>query len=199
MRNLSHRILEFSGQRPEGSPLSAKELLHLGSRAAVDQALSRLAREGKLLRSGRGLYVRPVEGRFGTRAPEATKVISEVARVRGETIAPSGAASANALGLTTQVPVRLVYLTSGRSRKITVGAQTIELQHAPPWQLINAGQPAGEVVRALAWLGPSQAHEGLARLKHRLPKAVLDEVAHSRSALPGWLADTVSRELVANG
>lgn len=199
MRNLSKRIMEYASGHAEGAPLAAKELLHFGSRAAVDQALSRLAREGKLLRSSRGLYVRPIETRFGVRAPEAEKVISEVAKVRGEIIAPSGAASANALGLTTQVPVRLIYLTSGASRKLKVGAQTVEMKHAPRWQLIKAGQQAGEAVRALAWLGPSQAHEGLVQLKRTLPKAVLEEIAQSRSSLPGWLANVVSRELVANG
>jgi hypothetical protein len=57
-------------------------------------------------------------------------------RKRGEIVVGNGAAAANALGLTTQVPVREVFLTSGRSRKLKLGAQTVELQHAPPWQLL---------------------------------------------------------------
>lgn len=199
MKNgLSEQILVYASQRPEGSPLSAKELLHLGSRVAVDQSLSRLARRGELLRAGRGLYVRPIESRFGTHAPPAEKVIEQVARIRGETVVSHGAAAANALGLTTQVPMKVVYLTSGPSRRLKLGAQLVELKHAPRWQLAKAGRPAGEAVRALAWLGPSRAQEALMFLKSRLPASVLLEIAESRAALPEWLAKTVSNALVAN-
>lgn len=67
-----------------------------------------------LMRAGRGIYVRPVESRFGTRPPVASKVVEAIAAQWGESVALHGAAAANELGLTTQVPVREVYLTSGR-------------------------------------------------------------------------------------
>ncbi len=121
--NLAQQILAHAAPLPEGASLSAKALLHLGSRAAVDQALSRLARSGKLLRAGRGIYVLPVKGRFEARAPEVAKVLQEWASQRGETVIGNGAAAANARGLTTQVPVRQVFLTSGRSRKLKVARQ----------------------------------------------------------------------------
>ncbi|MCK5089197.1 MAG: type IV toxin-antitoxin system AbiEi family antitoxin domain-containing protein, partial [Hyphomicrobiaceae bacterium] len=88
MTTISKRVLEHVAQLPEGVPLCAKELLHLGSRAAVDQALSRLMRRGKLIRVSRGIYVRPVEGRFGARAPSVSKVIEGYANLKGESIAP---------------------------------------------------------------------------------------------------------------
>jgi hypothetical protein len=150
------------------------------------------------MRVGRGLYVRPIESRFGTYAPPAEKVVEEVARLRGETVVSHGAAAANTLGLTTQVPMKMVYLTSGPSRRLKLGAQLVELKHAPRWQLAKAGLPAGEAVRALAWLGPSRAPEALRTLKSRLPPLVLSEIAESRAALPEWLAQTVSTALVAN-
>src|SRR5205814_759502 len=109
-------ILSYAERLPEGAHLMAKELLHLGKRAAVDQALSRLVSRGKLLRASRGIYVRPIESRFGTHAPAVSKVINAIAEQKGETVVASGATAANSLGLTTQVPVREVYLTSGRSR-----------------------------------------------------------------------------------
>lgn len=195
---LPEQILSYASQRSEGSPVAAKELLHLGSRVAVDQSLSRLTRRGELMRVGRGLYVRPIESRFGSYAPPAEKVVEEVARLRGETVVSHGAAAANALGLTTQVPMKVVYLTSGPSRRLKLGAQFVELKHAPPWQLARAGQPAGEAVRALAWLGPSRAPQALTTLKSRLPAHVLAEIAESRATLPEWLAQTVGTALVAN-
>ena len=72
VQGLTEQILAHAKRLPEGEPISAKGLLHLGTRAAVDQALSRLAERGHLLRAGRGIYLRPVEGRFGTRTPSRT-------------------------------------------------------------------------------------------------------------------------------
>ena len=69
MERLSETVLRYARSQPEGTPVLAKRLLHLGSRAAVDQTLSRLARRGKLLRAARGVYALPVVSRFGRRAP----------------------------------------------------------------------------------------------------------------------------------
>jgi hypothetical protein len=195
--NVAKRILTIASAMPEGVPLTAKSFLQLGSRSAIDQALSRLSCAGKLMRTGRGLYVLPVESRFGKRAPAPEKVVGESAKLRGETIAPHGAAAANRLGLTTQVPMRTMYLTSGPSRKLKLGAQSIELKHVPSWQLTNAERESGEVVRALAWNGRSQARETLARLKRNLTPKVREELIASRSSLPGWLAEAISLELAA--
>jgi len=191
----AQQILAYASALPEGTPLTAKGLLQWGARAAIDQALSRLSRAGKLMRTGRGLYVLPVESRFGTRAPSAEKVVAESARLRGETIASHGAAAANHLGLTTQVPMRTVYLTSGPSRQLKLGAQSIELKHVPAWQLLNANRESGEVLRALAWSGRPRAREVLAQLKPRFNSQVREELVACRSSLPGWLAETISREL----
>ena len=193
MQRLTEEILEHSRTVPEGALLTAKGLLHLGQRAAVDQALSRLARRGKLLRAGRGLYVRPVESRFGARAPTTEKVVAGLAELRGETVASHGAAAANALGLTPQVPVRSVYLTSGPSRTLRLGRQSVEMRHAPAWQLVLAGRPAGEILRALAWLGPSKAEGALLTLRRTLPASDLQALAKAAPLLPTWLAQQVSQ------
>ena len=154
MGTLAKQVLDHAAGLPEGTPLVAKELLHLGSRAAVDQVLSRLVRRGTLLRAGRGIYVPPVESRFGTRAPSAVKMIEVLANQRGETIVSHGAAAANALGLTTEVPMRAVYLTSGPSRRLKLGAQMIEFGHAPIWQLIFPGRAALAPCTSLSPTGP---------------------------------------------
>ena len=193
MQRLTEEILEHSRSVPEGALLNAKGLLHLGQRAAVDQALSRLVRRGRLLRAGRGLFVRPVESRFGARAPTTEKVVAGLAELRGETVASHGAAAANALGLTSQVPVRSVYLTSGPSRTLRLGRQSVEMRHAPAWQLVLAGRPAGEILRALAWLGPSKAEGALLTLRRTLPASDLQALAKAAPLLPSWLAQQVSQ------
>lgn len=197
MQRLTEQILEHAKQLPEGTPVAAKSLLHLGNRAAVDQALSRLAERGRLLRAGRGVYLLPVTSRFGTRAPSVEQAVEALAAQRGEVIVSSGAAAANSLGLTTQVPVRSVYLTSGRTRKMNLGKQIIELRHAPRWQLAMAHRPAGQAVRALAWLGPERAESALQTLKRKLPPAAFNELVAAAPQLPTWLARSVGK--VAHG
>ena len=197
MQRLTELILEHATRLPEGTPVAAKSLLHLGNRAAVDQALSRLAARGQLLRAGRGVYLLPVTSRFGTRAPSVEQAVEALAAQRGEVIVSSGAAAANSLGLTTQVPVRSVYLTSGRTRKMNLGKQIVELRHAPRWQLAMAHRPAGQAVRALAWLGPERAEWALQTLKRKLPPAAFSELVAAAPQLPTWLARSVGK--VAHG
>jgi hypothetical protein len=97
MKTLAKQVLEHAAGLPEGTPLVAKEVLHLGSRAAVDQVLSRLVQRGALMRAGRGIYVLPVESRFGSRAPSITKMIEGLAAQRGESIVSHGAAVSGGL------------------------------------------------------------------------------------------------------
>jgi len=55
MNSLTKQVLAYAGSQPEGMPLTAKGLLHLSNRAALDQTLSRLARSGEVMRLGRGV------------------------------------------------------------------------------------------------------------------------------------------------
>ncbi len=193
MQTLADQIMERASTLPEGAPIAAKSLLHLGARAAVDQALSRLVRRGRLMRAGRGVYMRPLESRFGSRIPSVETVVRAVSEQRGEVVASNGAAAANALGLTSQVPIRMVYLTNGKSRTFSVGNQTVEFQHAPAWQLLLADRPAGEAVRALAWLGPEKAGPALEILKRKLGPSAFGDLVAVGPRLPTWLARLVSQ------
>ena len=197
MERLSKTILRYAEEQPEGTPVLAKGLLHLGSRAAVDQALSRLVRRGALLRVGRGVYVLPVEGRFGRRAPSVEKTVTALAAARGERVANSGAMAANVVGLTGQVPVRHVFLTSGPSRTLTLGRERVELRHAPPWQLVLAGRRAGDAIRALAWLGRDRAGEAAGLVRERLSEEERRELGSVSAQMPGWLIGPVNA--VAHG
>ena len=191
MERLSETILRHAQGQPEGTPVLAKGLLHLGSRAAVDQALSRLVGRGALLRAGRGVYVLPVESRFGRRSPSVDKTVDGFAAASGEHVANSGAMAAHLLGLTTQLPAKRVFLTSGPSRTLTLGRQNIELRHAPDWQLVLAGRRAGDAVRALAWLGCGRADAAVGVVRQQLSEDERREIASVSAQMPGWLARSV--------
>ena len=192
MSHLTEAILSAAQALPEGGLLSPKEFLHLASRAAVDQALARLTREGKLLRVGRGAYALPVASRFGARPPSTESVVAAIESAGGETIVANGAAEANALGLTTQVPAREVLLTSGRTRKLRLGNRTVELQHSSRWQLALGKRPAGRAIRALSWLGQERAQAALELLSSRLPAAEWEAMRAARATLPSWMARAIS-------
>ncbi len=192
MSTITESILSTAQSMPEGSMLSPKEFLHLGSRAAVDQAVTRLNKEGKLIRIDRGAYVIPIESRFGTRPPSTQAVIEAIETQQSEIVVTTGATSANVLGLTTQVPVREIFLTSGRSRKLKLGSRIIELKHSPRWQLALGKRPAGMAIRALSWLGPEQAHTALQILHTQLPTDEWNAMCQARSTLPSWMAKAVS-------
>ena len=118
--SVPEQIMAYAADLPEGAPLHPKALLNFGSRAAIDQALSRLVKKGRLLRVCHGIYVSPVETGFGSRPPAIGEVVASLSALWGETIVPCGGTAANALGLTKQVPVESVYLTSGPDRKLTL-------------------------------------------------------------------------------
>ncbi|SHI01212.1 DUF6088 family protein [Pollutimonas bauzanensis] len=196
MNTLPETILQQAQSLPEGGILSPKEFLHLGGRAAIDQALSRLTKTGKLLRVARGAYVAPVPSRFGPRAPAPEKVVQALAEQSGEIVVPHGASAANTLGLTQQVPIREVYLTSGRTRKLTLGRSEVLVKHAPRWMLALGTRQAGAAVRALAWMGPTHASESLASLRHTLSSTEWHTLIAARAILPGWMAQAIGAEAI---
>jgi len=188
MSTLTETLVTKIATLPEGTVFYPKELLHLGSRAAIDQTLSRLCRRGQVTRVARGAYVKPISGRFGVRPPTPEKMLNSLAEKTGETLVTHGAAAANALGLTTQVPVHEIFLTSGRSRKFTLGARVLELRHAPYWQIALGNRPAGAAIRALAWLGPQQAPPKLTELHKKLPQKEWNVLMARRATFPSWMA-----------
>jgi hypothetical protein len=168
---ISHAVAKL----PEGEVFSSSDFPSLGDRAAVRRVLAALAQRQELFRIERGLYVAPVTGRFGRRSPAPSKVVASLGAKRGEQVCPSGAASANLLGLSSQVPIREVYLTSGKSRRLTVGLRVVQLRHAPKVLL----QPGLEGHAARVRF--SLAHEPQAL-------AMLDELMASRGAREPKLA-----------
>ena len=195
MKSLPERIMEHAEAEPEATPICPSALLHMGSRGAVDQALSRLARSGRLMRICRGVYMRPIETRFGRIPPSIAKSLQSLSQLWGDTIVSTGGSAANWLGLTDGVPVRSVYLTSGRDRRLLFGKHPVKLLHAPRWQLTAPDRMAGAVIRALAWLGPRHVETSLDAVIPKLTREDLEELAAARAVMPGWMAEPISARL----
>ena len=178
-----------------------RDFLDLGSRQAVDQAISRLAKSGQLRRVGHGLYDVP---RFSDVLNRPAPVyldaaIAALARRDGVRIMPDGLLAANQLGLTNAVPAKVSYVTDGHSRTLKIAGRTVRFQHAGPRVMQWAGRPAAPVVQALRWLGPRAAadREIASSLNRSLPDHVKFDLVHNSRDLPGWalpLARSIARD-----
>ena len=181
MSSITASILKRVRGKGRGSVWTPGDFLDLGSRAAVDQGLSRLARRGRITRVARGIYAYPqVSPRLGALTPSPDAVAGAVAGARRSRLQVSGARAANELGLSTQVPARAVYLTDGPSKVVKLGRQEVRLKHVAANRMAGAGTRAGMVLEALRYLGRDAAPHAVPRLRGQLStrdKAILREAA----------------------
>lgn len=135
MTGIADRIMKRVRAKGRGRWVcTPKDFLDLGSRAAVDQALSRLAKSGDLRRVGRGLYDLPrTSGVLNRPAPvDMDKAVAALARRDSIRIMPDGITAANQLGLTNAVPAKTSYVTDGTTRDVKIGNRIVRLRHAGP-------------------------------------------------------------------
>src|ERR1700691_5417916 len=171
-----------------GSVFTPRQFAHLGTRAAVDQALSRLQRTGQIRRLTRGVYEFPkIHSRIGVLSPSPEAVAKAIAERTGSRIAISGAKAANLLGLSIQVTMQNVYWTEGPSRTIRIGNQTVSLKHVAPSKMMGAGTEAGIVIQAVRSLGEKGVQEiPVHALAKRLPRSVKKAVKRLTPNAPPW-------------
>jgi hypothetical protein len=175
-----------------GGVFTPSDFLDVATRATVDQALSRLAKNGKLRRLARGLYDFPkVHPQLGALSPTPDDVAKALARETGSQVQIAGARAANALGLSTQVPAKSTYLTNGPSRRVVLGKRVVDLRHASPKHLIAPGSAAGTVVQALRHVGAIRAAD-VAHVASRLLSAS-DKKTLASNAIqaPAWMRPTL--------
>jgi hypothetical protein len=191
--SVAAKLLNAIVQRGRGYVFTPAEVLHLGSRAAVDQGLSRLVKAGQITRLARGVYAYPEKHSLvGEVPPSPTAVAEALARAQGAQAQVSEAAAANALGLTTQVPGRVVYLTNGTPRRRRVGNTIIEFKRASPRRLAGAGTPAGTVLQALRHLGRTGANQQVAeKLREKLPRSQRQALRALLPLAPAWMRPTI--------
>ena len=193
MITVADKILARAKRHGSGWVFSAKHMSDVGARAATDQALGRLVRDGSIRRLARGLYDLPqVHPILGLLSPNPDAVAAAAAEQVGHRLQISPARAANVLGLSSQVPAKMVYLTDGSSRKIKVGQQVIYLKHAGPTALLGAGTKAGVALQALRAVGKDHVSPGVVRhLRENLPpdaKVGLRKLMHKA---PQWAVPVI--------
>jgi Family of unknown function (DUF6088) len=171
------------------------DFIDLGSRAAVDKALSRNSHAGHIRRAGRGMYHVPRRDRiFGILGPGYDGMQDVLKRKAQGKLFPTGAHAANALGLSDQVPMLPWHLTTGRNRRIRQGKAEIVFRHVSP-RFVNTKNPASAlVILALRWIGKRHVDDELiAKLSRRLKPKDRAALPADAACAPAWIADIFKR------
>jgi len=178
-----------------GYVFSQATFLDLGSRDAVDHVLSRNTRTGLIRKLTRGLYDYPRKHpELGLVAPSIDVVVKALQDKDASRLQVSGAHAANLLGLSEQIPMKAVFLTDGRTRKVQLGRQTIILKKTTPRQMITAGRISGTIIQALRWLGQPHVDDKVVdslrrRLSKRDKRHLLDDIRFA----PAWIGAILRR------
>jgi hypothetical protein len=184
--NTAELIRQRIEEIPTGEPFTPAQFLAYGTRAAVDQTLSRLVKAELIMRVARGIYCRPVSGRFGRYGASPEKVVEMIER--RETIKAHGAMAANQMGLSTQVPMRAIFLTSGRSRTLRVLNRTVEFRHASSRKLLLAGRRAGVALTAMWYLGKREVTPRLVgKIRRELGAEEFEALKSVINLMPAWM------------
>ncbi|HAB19028.1 MAG TPA: DUF6088 family protein [Verrucomicrobiota bacterium] len=173
-------------------------LSDLGTRNAVASALKRLKAAEIIRQLARGLYDYPVEDPvLGKVAPSADAIARALVVRDAIRLQPSGDYAANLLGLSEQVPSRVVFLTDGPTRKVKIGKREILLKRTTPRNMATAGRKTGLMIQALRHLGRQRVNEQVvATIARQIPLAERAAIAKDLRHAPRWIAD-VLRPLVA--
>ena len=155
MQTMRDQIVTRIERQGSGEVFSAKDFLDIASRTTIDVTLAELAQDGTVRRIRRGLYDKPTVNPAlgGELSPDIDEAARAIARRQKWKIVPEGAWAANLLGLTTQVPARIVYLTDGPNNEVPIGRRSISFKHARPKALAGLEGKIALVVQALRYLG----------------------------------------------
>lgn len=185
--------------RGRGCVLTPNDFLDIGSRQAVGLALHRLTKAGTLRRVARGLYYFPKSNRLlGELSPSVDAIAKAISARDQVKLQPFGGYAANLLGLSEQVPAKVVFQTSGSARKLKVGKLSIELHPSSSRAMATAGRTSGLVISALRFMGKNQLDDkAVMRLRavlsledrHRLFKDIPYAPAWMHAALRSIAAD----------
>lgn len=168
--------------------------ISIGNSKAVNKALERLVKSGELQRVSTGIYVRPIiDDAIGEVLPSIEEIAQAIAKRDRATIIPTGSYALYKLGLTTQVPLNVVYYTDTSARKIKVGKQVITFKKASSKHLAFKGEISTLAIQALRTIGKDQVtDEEINQIQNILKKEHPNKLQHDLQLAPVWI-----RKLIA--
>ncbi len=195
--SIDDQVEHIVNKRKAGTILFSEDFQELNNSGAVKVALHRLVNRGNLRRLARGIYAKPkFSDLVGEILPTTEEIAVAIAKRDKARILPTGSFAMHVLGLTTQIPLKLVYLTDGSPRKITIGKRTIQFKKTTPKNLALKGDISKLVVQALKEIGKGKVtNNELVQIMNVLKKEDRKTLKHDMSLAPQWVAEIMSKSI----
>jgi hypothetical protein len=194
---VENKIFESLKSRQKGVVIFVSDFSDYGSAESVKKALLRLNEKETIVRLAHGIYLYPkVDKELGILFPSTEDIALAIARRDKVRIIPTGVQALNKLGLSTQVPMKLVYLTDGGTRNIKVGKRTISFKNTSPKNLFMKGEISSLVIQALKTIGNSKLDDStLLKIQNILKKEKKDNIINDAKLAPVWISKILTQTI----
>lgn len=189
--SIENQIYKAISNHKRGKIFFPDNFKHIGTETAVRKALSRLQKDGKLIRLAQGIYLYPKTHKLlGVLVPSSDDVAIAVAKRDKARIIPTASQALNRLGLSTQVPMNVVYLTDGSTRVLKVGNRKIRFKKASPKLLSAKDDTILLIILALKEIGKDGFTKEVKSTTDKiLTQLNKENIKHDMKLAPGWIAD----------
>jgi len=198
MQSIEKQIEKSIKSKPKGALLLPDDYLSYGSSDAIRKALDRLENKQVIVRVAQGIYVRPkISKLIGVLVPSAEEVAEAIAKRDRIRTVPTGSYALNALGLSTQVPMNIVFLTDGSPREIRVGKRKIKFKKTTPKNLLAKGKISRLVIQALKEIGNGKVTEQEEnKIIELLKKEEVKDLKHDITLAPVWVQKIMIKAVI---
>ena len=192
-QSIENKVLEHLKYRQRGKIYFTNDFATLGTSESIRKSLSNLVKKDILIRLTQGIYLYPkIDKDLGVLYPSVDDVCRAIAKRDKARIEPTGIFALHSLGLSTQIPVNVVYLTDGIPRKIKYGNRTIKFKKTAPKNLAMKGKVSSLVITALKQIGKGNVSQEVElQLTKVLKKESVENVRHDAKLAPEWISKLI--------
>ena len=192
-QSIENKVLEHLKYRQRGKIYFTNDFATLGTSESIRKSLSNLVKKDILIRLTQGIYLYPkIDKELGVLYPSVDDVCRAIAKRDKARIEPTGVFALHSLGLSTQIPVNVVYLTDGIPRKIKYGNRTIKFKKTAPKNLAMKGKVSSLVITALKQIGKENVSQEVElQLTKALKKESVENVKHDAQLAPVWISKLI--------
>ena len=192
-QSIENKVLEYLKHRQKGKIYFTNDFATLGTSESIRKSLSNLVKKDILIRLTQGIYLYPkIDKELGVLYPSVDDVCRAIAKRDKARIEPTGIFALHSLGLSTQIPVNVVYLTDGIPRKIKYGNRTIKFKKTAPKNLAMKGKVSSLVIAALKQIGKENVSQEVElQLTKALKKESVENVKHDAQLAPVWISKLI--------
>lgn len=192
-QSVDNKIIEYLKYRAKGKIYFSDDFASVASYESVRKSLSALVKKNILIRLTQGIYLYPkIDAEFGILYPSVDDVCKAIAKRDKARIEPTGIFALHSLGLSTQIPVNVVYLTDGIPRKIKYGIRIIKFKKTAPKNLSMKGNVSSLVIAAMKQLGKNGiTQEVQQQIAKTLKKESPENIKHDIQLAPEWISKLI--------